>query len=175
MRILAALILLHCSSPALACWDVVAQKYSVDPALLRAIAEQESGFNNHAINRNANGSRDVCMMQVNSAWFPTLQNRFQISERDLTNNWCTCLEVGAWILAQGCIRGMSWDCVGAYNATSSSKRSAYAWRIYRRLHPQEQSNRSLAQVHHRPENERNVTPVAATGTAHAQSLVAFEQ
>ncbi|WP_404995445.1 lytic transglycosylase domain-containing protein [Cupriavidus pauculus] len=115
------------------CWEAVSAKYGIPVALLKAIAEQESGFNNGAVNKNANGSRDVCMMQINSSHFPELERRFGITEKKLTSDACTCLDVGGWILYGNAQRLGGWDAVGAYNAASPDKRSRYAWRIYPRL------------------------------------------
>nr|WP_280971476.1 lytic transglycosylase domain-containing protein [Cupriavidus gilardii]WDE72713.1 hypothetical protein [Cupriavidus gilardii] len=122
------------SNAAADCWDAVSVKYGIPVALLKAIAEQESGFNNHAENRNRNGSRDVCMMQINSIHFPELERRFGITEQKLKADKCTCLDVGAWILYNNVQRlGQGWNAVGAYNAASPEKRARYAWRIYPRL------------------------------------------
>jgi soluble lytic murein transglycosylase-like protein len=174
MQTTAILVLLSLSASAHACWDSVAQKYAIHPALLRAIAEQESGFNNRAVNSNANGSRDVCMMQVNSSWFPVLKHRFNISERDLKSNWCTCLDVGAWILAQGCAHAMTWDCVGAYNATSHVKRSRYAWQIFHRLYPA-QVMTGAKQTRAKHNSVGHVAQSADAEAAQFQSIMAYEQ
>ena len=53
--------------PAYACWDDAAMRYQVSSALLYAIARTESGLNPQAICRNPNGSRDVGLVQINSA------------------------------------------------------------------------------------------------------------
>jgi len=174
MRFTAIFILLSLSASAHACWDTVAQKYAIHPALLRAIAEQESGFNNRAINSNANGSRDVCMMQVNSSWFPLLKHKFNISEQDLKSNWCTCLDVGAWILAQGCAHAMTWDCVGAYNATSHIKRSRYAWQIFHRLYPAGVMA-GAKQTRFKRNSAGHVAQPVDAEAAQSQSIMAFEQ
>jgi hypothetical protein len=68
--------------PAQACWDDAAQRYQVSSALLYAIARTESGLNPQAVGRNGNGSRDIGLMQINSAWLPTLASH-GIGERDL--------------------------------------------------------------------------------------------
>ena len=58
--------------PAQACWDDAAQRYQVSSALLYAIARTESGLNPQAVGRNGNGSRDIGLMQINSAWLPPM-------------------------------------------------------------------------------------------------------
>ncbi|MGT2457760.1 lytic transglycosylase domain-containing protein [Cupriavidus basilensis] len=129
------LISLCCAGSAFAtCWESVSAKYGLPVPLLKAIAAQESSFDNGAVNVNKDGSRDVCMMQINSTWFPKLQRDFHISEHELRTDPCTCLDVGAWILTDNVKRlGPTWDAVGAYNAASRDKRQSYAWKIHRRL------------------------------------------
>ena len=118
--------------PAQACWDDAAQRYQVSSALLYAIARTESGLNPLAIGRNGNGSRDIGLMQINSAWLPTLAAH-GIDERDLFKP-CTNIEVGAWILAGKVARlGYTWDAVGAYNAANPALRRAYADKVRRHL------------------------------------------
>jgi hypothetical protein len=142
------LVLIGCASPAQAagqgatrspqasaevtrCLRAAAHKFQLDPRLLKAIAGVESNFNPRAVNAaNANGTRDVGLMQINSTWLPTLR-RWNITEQDLFNP-CTNAEVGAWVLASNFSNmGPSWDAVGAYNASSPHKRRAYAWKVYR--------------------------------------------
>lgn len=121
------------TSDAFACWEQVAAKYSLTPQLLYAIAKYESGLRNDAINVNKNGSRDVCMMQVNSSHFGEL-GRYGITESMLKKDWCVCLDVGAWILSGMFQRyGNTWTAIGAYNAASADRRRKYAWGIYREL------------------------------------------
>ena len=117
---------------ATACWDQAAQRYQVNAELLYAIAQTESGLNPQAVGRNRNGSRDIGLMQINSAWLPRLQAH-GIAERDLYDP-CTSIYVGAWILAGNVQRlGYTWEAVGAYNATHPAFRQAYATQVYRRL------------------------------------------
>lgn len=55
------------SAPAHAdCYDEAARYQKVNPLILRAIAWQESHNTPDAINRNANGSTDYGIMQINS-------------------------------------------------------------------------------------------------------------
>ena len=120
------------STAAQGCWEQAAARYSVNPALLVAIARTESGLNPLAINRNRNGSRDIGLMQINSRWLPSLAMH-GISERDLLDP-CTSIHVGAWVLAGNVQRlGNTWEAVGAYNARNPVLRHAYAQRVYRQL------------------------------------------
>ena len=125
-------LVLWASLPAHACWDEAATRYHVNSALLHAIARTESGLNPLAIGRNPNGSYDIGLMQINSAWLSTLAT-YGISERDLFEP-CTNIRVGAWILAYNFYRlGYTWDAVGAYNAVSPRSRRAYIDKVRRNL------------------------------------------
>jgi soluble lytic murein transglycosylase-like protein len=118
--------------PAHACWEDAANRYQVSSALLYAIARTESGLNPQAVGRNANGSRDIGLMQINSAWLSTLASH-GIGERELFEA-CTNIHVGAWILAGNVARlGYTWEAVGAYNASDPDLRRAYIEKVRRNL------------------------------------------
>lgn len=114
------------------CIDDAAVYHRVHPSLVRAIASVESRFNPVAHNINSNGSEDIGLMQINSAWLPTLA-RYGISRAALYNA-CTNAYVGVWILSQNMARlGLNWNAVGAYNAASPQKRLRYASLVYSAL------------------------------------------
>lgn len=135
MRVLVFLLapwLLPVGAASAACFEHAAQRYQVPEVLLRAIAQQESGGNAHAINRNSNGSFDIGLMQINSFWFPTLA-RHGIAPQHLYDP-CVSTLVGAWILSQGFARlGYNPQGLGAYNASSPEKREHYARQVLRRV------------------------------------------
>ena len=135
-----ALLLLAIMPPATACWDAASQRYGVNMHLLYAIAKTESGLNPRAINRNADGSYDIGLMQINSRWLPTLR-KYGLSEEQLFDA-CTSINVGAWILAQNMHRlGNTWNAVGAYNARSDDRRLRYAMKVYRNIPPEVRGSR----------------------------------
>jgi soluble lytic murein transglycosylase-like protein len=118
--------------PTHACWNEAAARYGVSSELLYAIARTESALDPQAVGRNPNGTRDIGLMQINSAWLPRLAAH-GIGERELFDP-CTSIHVGAWILAGNVQRlGYTWDAVGAYNAASPALRRAYVDKVRRHL------------------------------------------
>ena len=121
-----------CKAQTQPCTTLAAERYNVSPALLQAIAQHESGGRATAVNVNANGSRDIGLMQINSLWLPTL-SRYGITERDLFDP-CVNTLVGAWILSNNFARlGYTTQALGAYNASSPAKREVYAAQVLRRM------------------------------------------
>ncbi|MGT0193861.1 lytic transglycosylase domain-containing protein [Burkholderia pyrrocinia] len=114
------------------CIDDAATYHRLNPQLLRAIAQHESGMRANAINRNPNRSEDIGLMQINSSWLPKLAT-YGIRHEHLFNA-CVSAYVGAWILASNVKQfGPNWKAVGAYNAVTHSKQLVYARAIYHRL------------------------------------------
>ncbi|HCB3585492.1 type III secretion system invasion protein IagB [Citrobacter koseri] len=135
------LLLLMLSQSAFAnCWDRAANYYHVDPYLLFAIAQVESGMNPYAVRRNHDGTRDVGLMQINSSHFSALERR-GIDEYRLMLEPCTSIMVGASILSDMIkVYGYNWEAVGAYNAgvkkENYPQRMIYAhkvWETYQRI------------------------------------------
>ena len=122
------------------CFQDAGERYHIDPLLLYAIAQVESGMNPAALNTNRDGSRDIGLMQINSRHLQRLA-AFGIDEHKLQSEPCTSVMVGAWILAQFVQQlGYGWQAVGAYNAGALPEqgdgREHYAlqvWHYYREL------------------------------------------
>jgi len=140
--IIVAFLLLALSGAALAgtpgpgpydeCFERVGAHYGIHPALLKAIARQESSMNPKAVNENTNGSSDRGLMQINSGWWPTLK-RAGIEPEHLWDP-CVNIAVGGWVLAEAISRhGMSWRAVGAYHSPTEKRQVDYALRIQTRL------------------------------------------
>lgn len=139
----AGLLALTWSGLSMACWEEAATRYQLNANLLSAIAKCESGLRAAAVNRAhmaQTGTYDIGLMQVNSVHLRRL-GTFGITERQLYNA-CTNIQVGAWILASNIQKyGLTWEAVGAYNATCTelkgakcnAARSRYAWCVYRNL------------------------------------------
>ena len=130
-----------------ACLNKAARYHGVSADLLHAIAMVESGLDPAAVNRaNANGSRDIGLMQINSSWLPRLAT-WDITEDDLFDP-CVSAYVGAWILADNIARlGPVWRAVGAYNARSPKLQLKYARRIQRQLASRAGRTPTAANIH----------------------------
>ncbi|ERT14903.1 hypothetical protein O185_01175 [Photorhabdus temperata J3] len=122
------------------CFKSASERFQIDNRLLIAIAEVESTMNPGAIGYNKrNGkivSEDVGLMQINSSWFPKLES-MGITRKDLLENPCQNIYVGAWILASNiAANGVNWESVGAYNAgfknANAPFRMKYAKKVYAR-------------------------------------------
>ncbi|MBM3073609.1 type III secretion system invasion protein IagB [Enterobacter sp. RHBSTW-00994] len=136
MKRLMWLFLFVCPGVMANCWDSAAHYYHVDPYLLFAIANVESGMNPYAVGWNHDGSRDVGLMQINSSHFSELE-RQGIDEYRLISEPCTSIMVGASILSKMIrVYGYNWEAVGAYNAgvrkENYPKRMLYAHKVWRK-------------------------------------------
>lgn len=122
------------------CFNEAGARYRVDPLLLRAIAQVESGMKSGAIGKNMSGkkvlSRDYGLMQINDTHIPQLRKMGILnSEQDLLINPCLNVQIGAWILAKHLKQcGVNWECLGSYNAgfakNNTPRRMVYARKIY---------------------------------------------
>jgi len=128
--VLALLIFAACLIPERVfafCFEEAGAIYRISPSLLWTIAKVESNFDPGALNENEDGSYDFGVMQINSAWQKSMGKDFWSSLKDPCRN----VKFGAWILAR-CIERYryTWRAIGCYNASSESKRSLYAWKVY---------------------------------------------
>ncbi len=112
------------------CFEEAGKVHNVSSELLMSIARVESGLNSKAVNTNKNGSTDLGLMQINSAWVDAMS----LNREGLISNPCYNVMTGANILRQ-CIdrNGYTWEAVGCYNAKSKGKRVGYSWKIFREL------------------------------------------
>ncbi|QEM66722.1 lytic transglycosylase domain-containing protein [Geobacter sp. FeAm09] len=125
--IIAAMLVIPAFSHAF-CFEEAGREYDISPLLLWSIAKNESGFNPKAVGRNANGTFDYGVMQINSSWAATLGP----ARWNALADPCTNVRTGAWILRQ-CIDqyGYDWRAVGCYNSRTPAKRDRYAAKIER--------------------------------------------
>ena len=110
------------------CFDEAAGYQKVNPLILRAIAWQESHNRPTAVHKNANGSTDYGVMQINSVHLPVLA-QYGISQGTLMEP-CKNVYIAAWHLRQKMNKyGNTWAAVGAYHSETPSLRDEYARQI----------------------------------------------
>ncbi len=121
------------------CFEEAGKAHNISHDLLEAIASVESGLNAKAVHINGNGTADLGLIQINSAWIDPMR----LNREELISNPCYNVKAGAGILRQ-CIdtHGYTWEAVGCYNAKSRDKRVGYSWKIYREL--KKEKGRTLA-------------------------------
>lgn len=120
----------HANVPYKQCFEEAANRYGLDKRMLVAIAKTESGIRTVIGPKNGNDTYDIGVMQINSAWRPTLA-KYGINEQGLMDP-CTNIHVGAWILATNIqVHGPTWKAVGAYNARTPSKQVVYVKKVQR--------------------------------------------
>lgn len=107
------------------------QLSGIDPWMLWAIGDTESGHNAYAINRNKNGTYDIGVMQINSTHF----KEYGLRPEDLYNPRTNIL-MGAIILRDCFNRhGNSWMAINCYNGLSLDNKvnNTYAKKVYKHL------------------------------------------
>jgi soluble lytic murein transglycosylase-like protein len=110
------------------CFDEAANYHKVNPLILRAIAWQESHNRPDALHKNANGSTDYGVMQINSVHLPVLA-QYGISTGTLMEP-CKNVYIAAWHLRQKMNKyGNTWQAVGAYHSETPPLRDQYAKQI----------------------------------------------
>lgn len=119
------------------CFMEAADRYSIEPSLLMALAYTESRFNASAINERSENDWDIGVMQIWSNWLPKLE-KFNIKKSHLLDP-CININIGAWILAENfASHGMNLTSLGAYNAGFSEKneaiRTAYVEKVIPKLY-----------------------------------------
>ena len=125
-----ALVVLIPANATAFCFENAGNTYGINPTLLENIARVESSLNPNAVNKNANGTSDIGLMQINSAWL----KQMGVNADELLRDACLNTMTGARILRQ-CIdrHGYNWEAVGCYNAMSHYKKVDYAWKVFYRL------------------------------------------
>lgn len=119
---------LACASARADCFDEAATYQKVNPLILRAIAWQESHNHPDAMHKNANGSTDYGLMQINSIHLPALA-LYGISKGTLMEP-CKSVYIAAWHLRQKMNKyGNTWAAVGAYHSETPAERDHYAHQI----------------------------------------------
>jgi soluble lytic murein transglycosylase-like protein len=125
----AGMAVLVAAGPAHAdCFDEAARYQKVNPLILRAIAWQESHNRPDALHKNANGSTDYGVMQINSVHLPILAT-YGISSNTLMQP-CKNVYIAAWHLRRQMNKyGNTWQAIGAYHSETPALRDEYAQQI----------------------------------------------
>jgi len=122
----------HQPSAAERCLAPAAQRHGVNPKILRAILQVESGMRAHVVNHNANGTMDVGMAQINSIHFPELAQWGITPDRLLDP--CVATHVAAWHLKRSLLRhGNTWFGVAAYHSTTPEHNLRYQELVRREM------------------------------------------
>ena len=143
------------------------------PALVHAIARQESGLNPLAVNvagksyspatreeaeriiRQAiaeGKSFDVGKMQINNWWMKRFSiEPFSLLDPEVTETWAK------WILEQEIARhGLNWQAVGKYHSPDAERGRHYAWLVYRHYAGQSASIPKEAQYANQKTHSQNI-------------------
>ncbi len=125
--------------PYLACMLATARAERLPPRVLPAIQRVEGGAEG-SVHRNANGSEDYGVMQVNSVWLPVLAARAGLGEaevrRRLIEDGCFNIAVAGMILRRALdeAAGDLLKAVGYYNSHTPEFSSRYARRVVQAAH-----------------------------------------
>ncbi len=106
------------------CVQSAAEFHSVNPHLLLAVLQVESGLNPRAVGKNTNGTVDLGIGQINSMHLPELQ-RYGVTEKHLLDA-CKGAYVSAWFLKRGLERhGYTWFGAAAYHSVTPVHNTRY--------------------------------------------------
>lgn len=122
------------------CAQTYADFYDVPVVIMAAVREQEGGWPGAEI-KNRNGTVDLGLMQINSAWFepgnPVDLNARGITQERVRDNACLNVAISAWILNRYHHKmGYDWGrTLAAYNAGPGNWEAGvdYAWQVSRRI------------------------------------------
>ena len=116
------------------CIPAAAQHHRIDPRLLRAVLKVESDLRPWAFGRNANGTVDMGMAQINSIHLPELA-RHGIQTQHLFDP-CVASYVAAWLLRKNIDRhSLTWHGVAAYHSLTPEHNQRYQGLLMKALYP----------------------------------------
>jgi len=133
-----------------ACFTHAAATYNVPEPVLTSIAQVEGGASG-TVSRNANGTRDLGVMQVNDSWIASLVKIYENDPHFIGRNdkekrtavWsalvyddCFNISIGAWILKRGFDEakekgGGFWSGVGYYHSHTPHHMANYQQMVAR--------------------------------------------
>ncbi|WP_253476797.1 lytic transglycosylase domain-containing protein [Natronocella acetinitrilica] len=109
------------------CVNYAAAQYQIHPLVLHAIAEVEGGQIGMA-SRNANGTYDLGVMQINTINLPLIERHFpRVGWRELVWSPCVNIAIGAWFLRRKIdeVGGDFWRGVGNYHSATPRHHNRY--------------------------------------------------
>ncbi|NBX55042.1 MAG: lytic transglycosylase, catalytic [Betaproteobacteria bacterium] len=116
------------------CIGPAAEHHRIDPRLLRAVLKVESDLRPWALGRNANGTLDLGMAQINSIHLPELA-KHGIRPQHLFDP-CVASYVAAWLLRRNIDRhGLTWFGVAAYHSLNPEHNQRYQGLLMKALYP----------------------------------------
>ena len=125
------------------CIPAAAAHHRIDPRLLRAVLKVESDLRPWAFGRNANGTVDMGMAQINSIHLPELA-RHGIQSQHLFDP-CVASYVAAWLLRRNIDRhGLTWFGVAAYHSLTPEHNQRYQGLLMKVLYPDVVANKRVA-------------------------------
>ena len=125
------------------CIPAAAAHHRIDPRLLRAVLKVESDLRPWAFGRNANGTVDMGMAQINSIHLPELA-RHGIQSQHLFDP-CVASYVAAWLLRKNIDRhGLTWHGVAAYHSLTPEHNQRYQGLLMKVLYPDVVASRRAA-------------------------------
>ena len=145
------------------CIPAAAQHHRIDPRLLRAVLKVESDLRPWALGRNANGTLDMGMAQINSIHLPELA-RHGIQSQHLFDP-CVASYVAAWLLRKNIDRhGLTWFGVAAYHSLTPEHNQRYQGLLMNALYPDvAPSKRVAAAAKSAAANTHAVATASASG------------
>lgn len=111
------------------CIVEAARCFQINPLLIKAIIWHESRNRQQAVNRNANHTIDIGIMQINTVHFKALKS-LGIDENLLRESRCANVFSGAWVLKKNIDRyGYTWDGIGYYHSKTPIHHDRYVSKI----------------------------------------------
>jgi hypothetical protein len=113
------------------CIKFAADKYAVNPLVIKAISVVEGGKVG-TFSKNTNDTYDIGIMQINSIHLADIKRTFpKVGAYELAYNPCVNISIATWILKQRITETKNfWTGVGNYHSKTPDKRNTYLRKLY---------------------------------------------
>lgn len=109
-------------------FEEAGEYYNIPPLLLKKIATIESGINPRAINKNANGTKDYGLMQINSSHLVRL-SQWGINQKNILDPKIN-IYAGSWLLSEQIKKhGFNLQAVGRYHSATPVYKEKWLHRL----------------------------------------------